>query len=275
VLQHYRGHPLSRYASHPPASSPPLQPQLTPKGIRTVDAWITHPNITATLFAGLPGQESGHSLTSILYGDVNPSGRLPYTVARSEADYGPLLNSSAPLDDVPFPEANFTEGLFIDYRYFDRHNLTPRFEFGFGLSYTSFAYANLSTSVLPAADLAQYPDKNTPIVLGGHPALWETVAVVRCTVTNTGPVDGAEIAQLYVAVPGAGEDSPLRQLRGFVKVGPLVPGQGREAVFELTRRDLSVWDVVAQDWRLRRGVYEVWVGASSRDLRASGRVVVE
>jgi beta-glucosidase len=264
----------------PPPSSPSLQPILTStqiEGIRTVDAWITHPNITATLFAGLPGQESGHSLTSILYGDVNPSGRLPYTIARSESDYGHLLNSSAPVDDVPFPEANFTEGLFIDYRYFDlpRHNLTPRFEFGFGLSYTSFAYANLSAFLLPSADLAEYPDRNTRIIQGGHPALWETVAVVKCTVTNTGPVDGAEIAQLYVAVPGAGEDSPVRQLRGFVKVGPLVPGQGREAVFELTRRDLSVWDVVAQDWRLRRGVYEVWVGASSRDLRVRGRVVVE
>ncbi|KAK4126918.1 glycoside hydrolase family 3 protein [Parathielavia appendiculata] len=243
-------------------------------GIRLVDEWITHPNVTAALFAGLPGQESGHALTSILYGDVNPTGRLPYTVAKSESDYGDLLNPS--VSDDPFPEANLTEGLSIDYRHFDLHNLTPRFEFGFGLSYTSFAYADLSTAIVPGANLAEFPDrrKNTPVVQGGHPALWEVVAVVRCTVTNTGLVEGAEIAQLYIGVPGAGQDSPVRQLRGFVKVGPLVPGQGREAVFELTRRDLSVWDVVAQDWRLRRGAYEVWVGASSRDLRVSGRVVL-
>ncbi|AEO64446.1 glycoside hydrolase family 3 protein [Thermothielavioides terrestris NRRL 8126] len=244
-------------------------------GIRTVDAWITHPNVTATLFAGLPGQESGHALAAVLYGDVNPSGRLPYTVARAEADYGALLNSS--VSAARFPEANFTERLWIDYRAFDRDALAPRFEFGFGLSYTSFAYAGLAVSLLrraPAAP-AEFPDQSVPVVQGGHPALWEVVAVVRCTVTNTGAVEGAEVAQLYVGVPGAGEDSPVRQLRGFVKVGPLVPGQAREAVFELTRRDLSVWDVVAQQWRLRRGRYAVWVGASSRDLRLAGDFVIE
>ncbi|KAG7286426.1 hypothetical protein NEMBOFW57_008736 [Staphylotrichum longicolle] len=250
-------------------------------GIRTVDAWITHPNITATLLAGLPGQESGHALTAVLYGDVNPTGRLPYTVARAESDYGHLLNASAPLADVPFPEANFTERLLIDYRSFDRRGIAPRFEFGFGLSYTTFAYAGVEAGTARGADLAEFPDEGVRIVQGGHPALWEVVAVVRCVVTNTGPVEGAEVAQLYVAVPGAKgeeeekEEEPVRVLRGFVKVGPLVPGQGREVVFELTRRDLSVWDVVAQQWRLRRGEYEVWIGASSRDLRLRGSVVVE
>ncbi|KAK4237313.1 putative beta-glucosidase M [Achaetomium macrosporum] len=243
-------------------------------GIRTVDAWISHPNITATLFAGLPGQEAGHILTAILYGDVNPTGRLPYTVAQSESDYGHLLNPTTSSD--PFPEANFTEGLFIDYRYFDKHNLTPQFEFGFGLSYTTFAYADLSvsttTTTITTTSPAEFPDKNVRIVQGGHPALWEVLALVKCTVTNTGGVDGAEIAQLYVGIPGG--DSPVRQLRGFAKVGPLVPGQSREAVFELTRRDLSVWDVGAQDWRLRRGTYGIWVGASSRDLRVKGKLEV-
>ncbi|KAK3906068.1 putative beta-glucosidase M [Staphylotrichum tortipilum] len=244
-------------------------------GIRTVDAWITHPNVTATLFAGLPGQESGHALASILYGDVNPTGRLPYTIARSESDYGALLNSSAPPGDQPFPESNFTEGLFIDYRYFDQHGIEPRFEFGFGLSYTQFAYSNLSANILPTADIAEYPDGEIPIIQGGHPSLWDTIAVVKCTVTNTGDVPGAEVAQLYLAVPGAGVGSPVRQLRGFGRVGPLVAGQGREVVFELTRRDLSVWDVVKQGWRLRRGRYAVWVGGSSRDLRVKVEVVVE
>ncbi|KAK4099436.1 glycoside hydrolase family 3 protein [Parathielavia hyrcaniae] len=264
-------------------------------GIRLVDGWITHPNVTATLFAGLPGQESGHALTSVLYGEVNPTGRLPYTVAKSESDYGHLLSpsasstssSSSSLDsnDDIFPETNFTEGLLLDYRYFDHpannknNSLAPRFEFGFGLSYTSFAYSNLSATLLPLPPgartrhgLAEYPDRTDTQVQGGHPALWEVVAVVRCTVINAGPVEGAEIAQLYVDGPGRDRDSPVRLLRGFVRVGPLVPGQRGEAVFELTRRDLSVWDVEAQDWRLRRGAYEVWVGASSRDLRVRGRV---
>lgn len=223
----------------------------------------------------------------MLYGDVNPSGRLPYTVGRSEGDYGPaaLVNSTVSFD--PFPESNFSEGVFIDYRSFDRRGVAPRFEFGFGLSYTAFAYSALSASLVAAAAAdddrppAEFPDPDVPVAQGGHPQLWDVVAVVRCTVTNAGDVDGAEVAQLYVGVPGAGgegllsdPDAPVRQLRGFAKVGPLVPGQAREAVFELTRRDLSVWDVVAQQWRLRRGTYRVWVGASSRDLRLEGSIVV-
>lgn len=231
-----------------------------------MDAWIEHPNVTAVLFAGLPGQESGHSLVSVLYGDVNPSGRLPYTVAKKESDYGALLNSSVSTDY--FAEDNFTEGLYIDYRAFDRLGIKPRFEFGFGLSYTTFAFGGLSTRLV-VEDPAEFPDPSVAIVQGGHPQLWETIAVVRCTVTNTGDRDGTEIAQLYLGIPEGenGRDTPIRQLRGFDRVGPLAPGETRQAVFELTRRDMSVWDVVSQQWRLRRGTYEIWVGASSRDLR--------
>lgn len=220
--------------------------------------------------AGLPGQESGNSLVSILYGDVNPSGRLPYTVAKRQSDYGPLLNSSVSFD--PFPDADFAEGLYIDYRAFDRDDIAPRFEFGFGLSYTTFAYADLSVDFARDADTAEWPDPHVAVVQGGHPALWDAVVVVRCTVANAGDVGGAEIAQLYIGVPGG--DSPARQLRGFARMGPLAPGEKREAAFELTRRDLSVWDVVAQQWRLRRGQYAVWVGASSRDLRLQGELVI-
>ncbi|KAK3349617.1 glycoside hydrolase family 3 protein [Lasiosphaeria hispida] len=245
-------------------------------GIRTVDAWINHPNITAVLFAGLPGQESGHSLTSILYGDVNPSGRLPYTVARNESDYGPLLNGSVSFDH--FPDSNFTEGLYIDYRAFDRAAITPRFEFGFGLSYTTFSYTALSTFLVITTALSELPDPNIPITQGGHPQLWDIVSVVRCAVANTGDRAGTEIAQLYVGIPdseGDDDTTPVRQLRGFSRVGPLDPGEAREVEFELMRRDLSVWDVVAQQWRLRKGEYSVWVGASSRDLRLHGSLVVE
>jgi beta-glucosidase len=222
--------------------------------------------------AGLPGQESGNSLVSILFGDVNPSGRLPYTVAKQESDYGGLLNSSVSSD--PFPDSNFTEGLFVDYRAFDRQNITPRFEFGFGLSYTTFSYADLSVQRLRDANTAEWPGSSVAVVQGGHPALWDVVAVVQCTVANSGDVAGAEIAQLYVGVPDDDDATPIRQLRGFERVGPLAPGEARAAVFELTRRDLSVWDVEAQQWRLRRGDYRVWLGASSRDLRLEGKLAI-
>ncbi|CAK7229377.1 hypothetical protein SCUCBS95973_007200 [Sporothrix curviconia] len=243
-------------------------------GIRIVDAWIDHLNVTAVLFAGLPGQESGHSLTDILYGDVNPSGRLPYTVARREADYGDLLNSSYSTDY--FPNDDFREGLYMDYRAFDRQGLVPRFPFGFGLSYTTFSYGpSLAARFVSSASLSEFPDPRVPVVQGGHPDLWETVAEVTCSVTNSGNVSGTEVVQLYVGVPGADSeeeegDSPVRQLRGFHRAGPLAPGQTAEVVFALTRRDLSVWDVEVQQWRIRRGTFKLYIGASSRDLRLNG-----
>ncbi|KAK8201633.1 beta-glucosidase-like protein [Phyllosticta capitalensis] len=244
-------------------------------GVRLVDAWIDNPNVTAVVFAGTPGQESGHSLVDLLYGDVTPSGKLHYTVAKQEADYGSLLNPT--ISDDWFPQSDFDEGLYIDYRAFDsKLNVTPRFEFGFGLSYTTFSYADLNVEALADASnsssLAAFPDTSIALVQGGHPQLWDTLWNVTATVTNNGTTgaSGAEVAQLYISIPTA----PLRQLRGFDKVGPLAPGESATAVFELRRRDLSVWNVVAQEWELQKGSYKLWVGASSRDLRLEGVIVV-
>lgn len=226
--------------------------------------------MTAVLYAGLPGQESGRSIVSVLYGDIAPGGRLPYTVAKNESDYGALLNSTVSFDY--FPSENFTEGLFIDYRAFDKEGIEPQFEFGFGLSYTTFSYSDLSTTLVSGTDTAEYPDAGVPVVQGGHPALWDTLAVVRCAVENAGDASGSEVAQLYVTIPADG--TPVRQLRGFQRVGPLAPGEARQAVFEITRRDLSVWDVVAQQWRLVKGEHDFVVGASSRDFRLNGTITI-
>ena len=231
-----------------------------------VEAWIDNPNITAVLFAGLPGQESGNSLADILWGDVNPSGRLPYTVAKNESDYGNLLNSTVSLD--AYPQDDFTEGVYIDYRAFDKEGIEPRFEFGFGLSYTTFEYSGLEISEAEG-DVAEYPDPSVKIIQGGHPDLWEVVCNVSISVTNIGTVLGHDVPQLYVGIP----DAPVRQLRGFERVA-LQPGETKNVVFPLTRRDLSVWDVVMQQWRLQRGEYGVWVGASSRDLRLNGTLEI-
>lgn len=240
-------------------------------GIRTVGAWIDHPNVTAVLFAGVPGQESGNSIADVLYGDVNPSGRLPFTVARNESDYGALLNSTVDPSNPAFLQSDFTEGLYIDYRAFDAHNITPQYEFGFGLSYTTFGYANLTIEEESGANFSPFPNVSIPIVQGGHPQLWETLYRVNVTITNTGKVAGHEVAQLYLGVSSA----PQRQLRGFERVGVLQPGESREVEFGLTRRDLSIWNVVTQSWELQRGRYAVWVGASSRDLRVDGEITVQ
>ncbi|KAI1816320.1 glycoside hydrolase family 3 protein [Poronia punctata] len=234
-------------------------------GIRLVDQWVDHPNVTALLFAHLPGDASGRALVSLLYGDSNPSGKLPYTVAKNESDYEHLLGPDVPKGDFQkFPQSDFAkEGVYIDYRHFDAKNITPRYEFGFGLSYTTFNYSNLVIERNQSQDPDEYP--SGPILEGGHRDLWDVIANVSATIANTGDVDGAEVAQLYVGIPGA----PARQLRGFEKL-ELGVSESATAGFGLTRRDLSVWDVVAQKWSLQKGEYQVYVGPSSRQLPLRG-----
>ncbi|KAJ5092457.1 CAZyme family GH3 [Penicillium alfredii] len=102
-----------------------------------LDPWIDLPGVQAVVYANLPGQESGNGLVDVLFGDVDASGRLPYTIGRTSEDYGPGAQVVYESHDST-PQVDLNQGLYIDYRYFDRHNITPRFEFGFGLSYTSF-----------------------------------------------------------------------------------------------------------------------------------------
>ncbi len=99
-----------------------------------MDKWIGLPNVQAVLLANLPGQESGDALADVLFGDVNPSGRLPYTIGRSAEQYGEGAKVMY-LPNGVVPQQDFKEGLYIDYRHFDKHDIAPRFEFGFGLSY--------------------------------------------------------------------------------------------------------------------------------------------
>ncbi|KAH7234426.1 glycoside hydrolase superfamily [Fusarium solani] len=214
-------------------------------GIRLVDQWIEHPNITATVIAHLPGQDSGESLVKLLYGEAGFSGKLPYTIAKNESDYTPYVPCGLELGSKD-PQCDFTEGVYLDYRSFDARDITPRFEFGFGLSYTEFEYSSLKVNI---KDTASTED------------LWETIATVKATITNVGPVCGEEVAQLYVAIP----NSPPKQLRGFEKLA-IEKGSSAEVQFELTRRDFSVWDVVKQEWTLQTGNYTIFVGASSRSL---------
>lgn len=245
-------------------------------GIRLVDAWIDHPNVTAVLFGHLPGQDSGRALVEVMYGAQSPSGRLPYTVARRAEDYGSLLWPVRP-DNVTnyYPQSNFTEGVYIDYRDFQKRNVTPRFEFGFGLTYTTFEYSALEVSLLNASNTDLLLPENPVVLEGGPVALWDGIARVKATINNSGNATAAEVAQLYVSIPG-GEayDVPVRQLRGFDKV-LLGPGESALVEFELTRRDLSVWDTTRQAWVMPRGRVGVEVGASVLDIRLRGDLTLE
>jgi beta-glucosidase len=194
-------------------------------------------SVPAILQAWYPGQQDGAAVASVLFGDVNPSAKLPITFPAADADTP--ANTAAQFPGVN-GVATYSEGLQVGYRWFDAQGRTPLFPFGYGLSYTTFAFSGLSVH-------------NT-----GHGA------TATFTVRNTGKRAGAEVAQLYLGFPAAAGEPP-RQLKGFSRV-ELAPGQARRVTIELAARDFSVWDTGSHAWQPVRGGFTVQVGDSSRSL---------
>ncbi|KAJ5110220.1 Glycoside hydrolase family 3 [Penicillium argentinense] len=226
--------------------------------------FASHPNVTAIVAAHYPGQETGNSIVDVLYGDVNPSGRLPYTIAKKASDYNAPPTTAVSTNGPYDWQSWFEEKLEIDYRYFDARNISVQYEFGFGLSYTTFSLSNLQAE--PVSDSVSSIPEDQPILPGGNPALWEPLYNVTVSVTNSGAVEGATVPQLYVTFPDSTPDgTPPKQLRGFEKVS-LVPGESQTVSFELMRRDLSYWDIVSQKWLIPEGEFVLRVGFSSRSL---------
>lgn len=212
-----------------------------------VSDWIDHPNVTAVLNAYAPGEETGSALASILFGDVSPSGKLPWTIAKSEDDY------IKPMSTVTkTPTVEFSDDLFVDYRRFDRDNIQPQFPFGFGLSYTNFSYDAMSLE-------------------GNGWNLWfsqtdDKPITVKVSVSNTGSVIGSEVVQLYLQYPDElGE--PPKVLRGFEKVKDIHPGQQKTVEIPLSKKSFMTWDVTSQDWELAKGTYTIHAAANSRDMK--------
>lgn len=202
---------------------------------------------------------------------MNPSGHLPYTIAKQESDYdfADITNSSALLNtsDPNAWQSDFKERLLIDYRHFDFYNQSVQYEFGFGLSYTTFEMgSSVAVSSTGSAAVSAEPAAAS-IQPGGNPNLWNTLYTVKATVTNTGSVAGHAVPQLYLglAQPANGDVTPLKVLRGFERVW-LEPGQSQEVEFPLMRRDISYWDINAQQWIIGEGDISVHAGFSSRDL---------
>lgn len=232
-------------------------------------------NVKAIVWAGLPGQEAGSALADVLYGDVSPSGKMPYSIAKKASDYGTTIQSNTD---------NFGEGLYIDYRAFDKKSIVLRYEFGFGLckdslftevaeaderiAYTTFNYSNLAIAGSPTPG----PETGDTIP-GGASSLFKTAATVTATITNSGSVVAAEVAQLYLGFPDSAPDTPVRQLRGFEKLN-INPGESKSVKFVLRNKDLSYWDATAKKWVVPKGAFAVDVGASSRDLRLNGKISV-
>ncbi|TQN65572.1 putative beta-glucosidase G, partial [Colletotrichum shisoi] len=241
------------------------------RGNAVVDNVARSCNNTVVVTHSSPATRSSTSSTGH-YGDVNPSARLPYTIALDGADYNAPPTTAVNTTGWYDWQSWFDEKLEIDYRHFDAHDIPVRYEFGFGLSCTTFELGDLAAEPVVEGIITTVPEQR-PVEPGGNPALWDTVYNATVSVTNTGDVEGAAVPQLYVGFPAdtTPAGTPPRQLRGFDKV-PLAVGETKTVGFALRRRDLSYWDVVSQDWLIPAGEFTLSVGWSSRDLKAFTKI---
>jgi beta-glucosidase len=218
--------------------------------VLTCGAPVTMPWLDAApaaLLAWYPGMEGGAAVAEALLGDANPCGKLPVTFPRRIEDT-PAFGHFGGGDHVLYGE-----GVFVGYRHYDARAIEPLMAFGHGLSYTSFGYSDLN---LPAAS-----DLTLPVE-------------VSLTVTNTGPVAGSEIVQVYIGDLDSSLPRPPRELKGFAKVS-LAPGESRRVAMALDRRAFAFYDPGRGDWVVESGRFEIFVGASSRDIRLRGRIEVQ
>ena len=205
--------------------------------------------VKAVLEAYLGGQAVGIATVRLLYGDANPCGHLAETFPVKLSDNPSYLYYGGEGN-----EADYREGVFVGYRYYDKKEMPVLFPFGFGLSYTTFACSNLRLSG------AKITDQET---------LTATV-----TVTNTGSRAGKTVVQLYVGDRESTVLRPIRELKGFEKV-ELQPGESRDVTFTLDKRAFAYWNAAIHDWHVETGAFTIEVGQSSRDIEVSGEVTVE
>jgi beta-glucosidase len=210
---------------------------LTAGGNVDMTQWID--KVPAILHLWYPGQEGGAALAQILFGDYNPSGKLPVSFERRWED-NPVFHNYYPANGQM--RVQYSEGVFLGYRHFDRSTIKPLFPFGFGLSYTTFAYANLS--VAPQAG-----NLNEPVT-------------VSFEVKNTGHREGAEVAELYVGDSHSSVPRPVKELKGFAKVN-LKPGESKRVTLKLDRRAFSFYDTTKKAWSAEPGEFSILVGGSS------------
>ncbi|MDA3893398.1 MAG: glycoside hydrolase family 3 C-terminal domain-containing protein [Salinivirgaceae bacterium] len=214
-----------------------------------MNSWID--NVKALLMAWYPGQEGNLAAAEILFGETNPSGKLPVSFEYMLED-NPCYNSY--FDDDDDLKVEYTEGIFMGYRYWDRAEAKPRFPFGFGLSYTTFAYADA------VADKAEY-------------ATGETVKV-SVKVKNTGTVEGAEIIQLYVADKECSLPRPVKELKDFAKI-KLTTGEEKTVEFELIKDAFAFYNPATHAWEVEPGQFDILIGGSSVDIQQTVSITIK
>lgn len=210
--------------------------------------WVKE--VPAIVQAWYLGSEAGSAIASVLTGDVNPSGKLPFTFPASLQDVGAHKLGEYPgtprSDGSPIVDQKYNEGIFVGYRWVDKEKTKPLFSFGHGLSYTTFAYGKAVA------------DKK---VMGQDEMLTITLPV-----TNTGSREGSEVIQLYISDLKSSLPRPVKELKGFSKV-KLAPGETREVTFTIGKEALSFFDDTRHEWVAEPGKFEAWIGASSTDIR--------
>jgi len=210
--------------------------------------WVDDAPTLLQAFYG--GNELGNGLADVIFGKVNPSGKLALTFPKRLEDT-PSYPSFGDKGEV-YGRILYNEGIYVGYRSYEIRELAPLFSFGHGLSYTSFAYADLSTTTISA---------------GG-------TFSVSFTITNKGTVSGSEIAQVYIAAPQSSVPRPVKELKGFSKVF-LRPGESKEVTIGLERDAISYYDDRQMAWVVEKGIFEVLVAASAIDVKLKGEVVTE
>jgi beta-glucosidase len=230
------------------AANPKTIVVLTAGGSADVTKWIDR--VPALLHGWYSGQEAGRALPKILFGEVNPSGRLPISFERAWTD-NPTHDSYNP--NAPKNTVVYKEGVFVGYRGYERNGVKPLFPFGHGLSYTTFAFQNLKLA--PAA-----------------PKCGENVTA-SFDLTNTGSRAGTAVAELYLGNPTASVPRPAKELKGFSRVA-LQPGETRHVTLKLDPRAMSFFDVTGHAWKQEPGKFTVFIGHSSAEIDLQGEYTV-
>jgi beta-glucosidase len=222
-------------------------------GVIDVASW--RDNADAILLAWQPGLEAGNAIANVLNGKVNPSGKLATTFPMDYKDvpsaknfpgkeYPDQATGSGFMRQVP-AEVTYEEGIYVGYRYYNTFNVSPAYEFGYGLSYTNFDYSNLKLSS------SSFNNKTTATV----------------TVKNTGKVAGKEAVQVYISAPAKNLDKPSEELKAFAKTKLLQPGESQTLSFDIDAADLSSFDTKRESWVAEAGTYSIKVGASSKNIK--------
>jgi beta-glucosidase len=219
---------------------------MTSGGGVDMTAWVDH--VPALLEAWYPGQEGGTAVAQVLFGEFNPSGRLPISIERRWEDDA-AYNSYYPKEGSK--KVEYSEGIFVGYRHFDKSAVKPLFPFGYGLSYTSFNYKNLTIS----------------------PASSDDQVTVAFDITNTGSRAGADVAEVFVGDHHAPVPRPVKELKGFAKVN-LNPGETKNVSVKLDRRAFSYYDVKTHAWTVAPGDFDVFVARSAADVELTGKVTL-